>query len=440
MRAFDRVQPLGQAASEWAEQGPFEAEQFFVQAGEMAHGPAGEPFGEAERLEFANELLEASSEAELDGVLRDLIARAGQATGKLISSSEGTAIGSVLKGAAKRVLSGICRDMSPNAGREFGLELEGLSNEDREFEIARRYVDFAGDAVRTLVSEHRFLHPEEAADAAVVDAAKTHAPGLLSRGGDHAFSPTASAPQLGESEFDVTLRTTSKPPSLRFMNLDKFIWNRAALTPEIRQKLELLAKEVKLSWSTMRPIGYVILIGHTDNTGPEGYNHDLGDWRAGEVKKALEPLLKDEILNRRVAIVIEPSPGASSPTADNGSDSGRALNRRVEVFVAPPEPLPSKPPIIDWTIHDPNPPPPPVFDWSKAIGKGPPSGKSLDEWLDGILSNMRIPKIVRTQILNALYNKDWGVLSQLLDQAHIHGDLKDAIINAAHGAGESKFH
>jgi hypothetical protein len=31
MRAFDSVQPLGQAASEWAEQGPFEAEQFFAQ-------------------------------------------------------------------------------------------------------------------------------------------------------------------------------------------------------------------------------------------------------------------------------------------------------------------------------------------------------------------------------------------------------------------------
>ena len=99
------------------------------------------------------------------------------------------------------------------------------------------------------------------------------------------------------------------------MNLDKFIWNRAALTPEIRQKLDLLAKEVKLSWTTMRPIGYVILIGHTDNTGPEAYNHDLGDWRAGEVKKALEILLRDEILNRRVAIVVERSPGASSPTA-----------------------------------------------------------------------------------------------------------------------------
>jgi outer membrane protein OmpA-like peptidoglycan-associated protein len=255
------------------------------------------------------------------------------------------------------------------------------------------------------------LHPEEAADAAVVEAAKTHAPGLLSWGGawNHAFSATNPASPLTESEFDLTLGARPKPLSLRFMNLDKFIWNRATLTPDTRQKIELLAKEVKLSWATTRPIGYVMLVGHTDNTGPEAYNHDLGNWRAGEVKKALESLLTDEILKRRVAIIVEQSPGASSPTADNGTDSGRALNRRVEVFVAPPEPAPPPPPIIDWTPPDPNPPPPPVFDWRKTIGKGPPQGKSVDEWLDSILSNIGLPKFARTQIANAIYNKNWGL-------------------------------
>jgi outer membrane protein OmpA-like peptidoglycan-associated protein len=439
MRDFNRIERVGESG--WTEHGPFEAEQFFGEGEEWSAGPAGETFGEAERLEFASELLEVTSDAELDGVLRDLIGRVGQAVGRIISAPEGNAIGSVLKGAAKRVLSGIGGDMPQSAGREFGLELEGLSNEDREFEIARSYVDFADAAVRNLASRPPFLHPEEAADAAVVEAAKTHAPGLLSWGGawNHAFSATNPASPLTESEFDLTLGARPKPLSLRFMNLDKFIWNRATLTPDTRQKIELLAKEVKLSWATMRPIGYVMLVGHTDNTRPEAYNHDLGNWRAGEVKKALESLLTDEILKRRVAIIVEQSPGASSPTADNGTDSGRALNRRVEVFVAPPEPAPP-PPIIDWTPHDPNPPPPPVFDWRKTIGKGPPQGKSVDEWLDSILSNIGLPKFARTQIANAIYNKNWGLLSQLLEQAHISGDLKDAIINAAHGVGETRAH
>jgi outer membrane protein OmpA-like peptidoglycan-associated protein len=440
MRDFNRIERVGESG--WTEHGPFEAEQFFGEGEEWSAGPAGETFGEAERLEFASELLEVTSDAELDGVLRDLIGRVGQAVGRIISAPEGNAIGSVLKGAAKRVLSGIGGDMPQSAGREFGLELEGLSNEDREFEIARSYVDFADAAVRNLASRPPFLHPEEAADAAVVEAAKTHAPGLLSWGGawNHAFSATNPVSPLTESEFDLTLGARPKPLSLRFMNLDKFIWNRATLTPDTRQKIELLAKEVKLSGATMRPIGYVMLVGHTDNTGPEAYNHDLGNWRAGEVKKALESLLTDEILKRRVAIIVEQSPGASSPTADNGTDSGRALNRRVEVFVAPPEPAPPPPPIIDWTPPDPNPPPPPVFDWRKTIGKGPPQGKSVDEWLDSILSNIGLPKFARTQIANAIYNKNWGLLSQLLEQAHISGDLKDAIINAAHGVGETRAH
>jgi outer membrane protein OmpA-like peptidoglycan-associated protein len=409
MRDFNRIERVGESG--WTEHGPFEAEQFFGEGEEWSAGPAGETFGEAERLEFASELLEVTSDAELDGVLRDLIGRVGQAVGRIISAPEGNAIGSVLKGAAKRVLSGIGGDMPQSAGREFGLELEGLSNEDREFEIARSYVDFADAAVRNLASRPPFLHPEEAADAAVVEAAKTHAPGLLSWGGawNHAFSATNPVSPLTESEFDLTLGARPKPLSLRFMNLDKFIWNRATLTPDTRQKIELLAKEVKLSGATMRPIGYVMLVGHTDNTGPEAYNHDLGNWRAGEVKKALESLLTDEILKRRVAIIVEQSPGASSPTADNGTDSGRALNRRVEVFVAPPEPAPPPPPIIDWTPPDPNPPPPPVFDWRKTIGKGPPQGKSVDEWLDSILSNIGLPKFARTQIANAIYNKNWGL-------------------------------
>jgi len=85
---------------------------------------------------------------------------------KVVRSTEGQAIGGILKGAASRS----CRqsistvggyfggatgakfggDTARAAGRAFGLELEGLSGEDREFEVARRYVNFAGEAVKNL--------------------------------------------------------------------------------------------------------------------------------------------------------------------------------------------------------------------------------------------------------------------------------------------------
>jgi hypothetical protein len=454
MRAFDRVHTLGQPESGWREPGPFEAERFFAQVGEWSQTPLGEAFGEAERLEFASELLEAASGPELDAVLRDLIGRAGQAAGKVISPAEGNAIGGVLKGAAQRVLSGIGTDMPHGAGRAFGLELEGLSNEDREFEIGRSYVDFAGEAIRNLTSQPRFLHPEEAADAAVVEAARTHAPGLLSRGaaGPNAFRMPSLAP-LAEDEFDLNLgdarglhhdihraaRANPKLPYLRSMNLDKFIWNRAVLTPELREKIESLAREVKLSWTTLRPIGRIILVGHTDNTGPEAYNRDLGDWRAGEVQKALIGLLKDDLLNRNLAIVVEQSPGSSSPVADNGSDNGRALNRRVEAFVTPPmPPTPPSPPPPNLRLrpHDMGDQSPP---WWVDIPKGRP-GKSLDDALDDTLGHFGVPKSARSKILSALYDKDWGALSQALKLVNISGTKKDALIDAMHGVFETKAH
>src|SRR5215469_1547653 len=102
-----------------------------------------------------------------------------------------------------------------------------------------------------------------------------------------------------------------QPQYLTFITLDQFNWNEASLTPRLMQMVKQLAEHVRVSWKSMRPIGYVRLIGHTDNTGPENYNIDLGDRRARTVKAALEDLLKDDILTGRVriAILVEPSPG-----------------------------------------------------------------------------------------------------------------------------------
>jgi outer membrane protein OmpA-like peptidoglycan-associated protein len=50
----------------------------------------------------------------------------------------------------------------------------------------------------------------------------------------------------------------------------------------------------------MQPIGFFRLIGHTDNTGPEKHNVDLGDRRARAVKEGLENMLKEDILKGRI--------------------------------------------------------------------------------------------------------------------------------------------
>jgi hypothetical protein len=194
MHDIDRIRLEAQSETGNFEAGPFE--QFEFAQAETPYGETGEVFGETEQMELASELLEVTSEAELDRFLGDLIGRAGQAIGKFVKSPEGKAIGGILKGAAKQALPGIGSavggyfggatgaklggDIASAAGRAFGLELEGLSGEDRDFEVARRYVNFAGEAVKNLALAPSSLAPRTAANAAVVAAAKTYAPGLLS--------------------------------------------------------------------------------------------------------------------------------------------------------------------------------------------------------------------------------------------------------------------
>jgi hypothetical protein len=196
MHDIDRVRLETQYETGMFEAGPFEAEQFeFAEAETPFQAETGEVFGETEQMELASEMLEITSEAELDRFLGDLISRAGQAVGKFVSSPEGKALGGVLKGAARQVLPALGSAVggyfggesgaqlgsqaASAAGRIFGLELEGLSNEDREFELARRYVNFAGETVKNLMLAPAGPEPTAAAKAAATEAAHTHAPGLL---------------------------------------------------------------------------------------------------------------------------------------------------------------------------------------------------------------------------------------------------------------------
>jgi hypothetical protein len=72
--------------------------------------------------------------------------------------------------------------LASTAGRIFGLELEGLSAEDAEYEVARRYVRFATAAARRAAVLPPRIRPNAVARGAVVAAARRFAPGLLRPG------------------------------------------------------------------------------------------------------------------------------------------------------------------------------------------------------------------------------------------------------------------
>lgn len=142
----------------------------------------------------------------------------------------------------------------------------------------------------------------------------------------------------------------AKPQHLRFLSLDNFGLNEFSLKKHHMDMLNnILVKTVEASWKTMQPIDLIRLIGHTDSTGPETYNAGLGDRRARAVEDALQKKLKG--FTSRVAIVVEPSPGPTEPTASNRTAVGRKRNRRVEVFITSGG-LPQPPKQIDLIPKD----------------------------------------------------------------------------------------
>jgi outer membrane protein OmpA-like peptidoglycan-associated protein len=71
------------------------------------------------------------------------------------------------------------------------------------------------------------------------------------------------------------------------------------------------------------------VVGHTDSTGAEAYNQSLSLRRAESVVS--------ELGNRGVprGMMTAEGRGELEPRADNDSEAGRQLNRRVEIFVQP---------------------------------------------------------------------------------------------------------
>jgi outer membrane protein OmpA-like peptidoglycan-associated protein len=73
----------------------------------------------------------------------------------------------------------------------------------------------------------------------------------------------------------------------------------------------------------------ITVAGHTDNKGSEEYNQTLSEKRADVVKNALAGMGVNP--SRMTAV----GHGESKPVADNTTEVGRQLNRRVEIVINP---------------------------------------------------------------------------------------------------------
>jgi uncharacterized protein (DUF697 family) len=154
----------------------------------------GHVFDELEEMELAAELLGAQDDQELEQFLGSLIKKASRKLRKVVSGPVGKALGGVLRKVARKALpmagaalgnlvvpglgGAFGSKLGTMAGKMFGLELEGLSPEDQEFEVARRIVRLGGEATRQATNRSSTGHPVQVAKDAVVNAAQRHAPGL----------------------------------------------------------------------------------------------------------------------------------------------------------------------------------------------------------------------------------------------------------------------
>jgi hypothetical protein len=179
------------------EQDGFEFELLGEDEGEYEQYEVADPeavFDEIEEMELASELLATASEEELDQFFGKLISKAVKGMRGFARSPVGRALGGVMKNVAKVALpvagAGIGSMLMPGAGsaaggqlgaaagRLMGLELEGLSAEDQELEVARRIVRVGGDAAREAAQNPQNDRPDNVANKVVVVSAKRHAPPL----------------------------------------------------------------------------------------------------------------------------------------------------------------------------------------------------------------------------------------------------------------------
>jgi outer membrane protein OmpA-like peptidoglycan-associated protein len=104
----------------------------------------------------------------------------------------------------------------------------------------------------------------------------------------------------------------------------RFEVDQATLGDDGKSKLDSVAGKLKSENASV----YLEIEGHTDSSGPEGYNLTLGQKRAETVRRYLNT--QHGIPLHRMSVI---SYGESKPVADNGTREGRAQNRRVEVKV-----------------------------------------------------------------------------------------------------------
>jgi outer membrane protein OmpA-like peptidoglycan-associated protein len=103
----------------------------------------------------------------------------------------------------------------------------------------------------------------------------------------------------------------------------QFDVDSAAMTQKTRRQIDRFVDDTKDANDTL-----FVVVDHTDSTGSEDYNFELGQKRAASVARYL--IGRKKVAPLRLTAV---SYGANAPLADNTTREGRRKNRRIEILV-----------------------------------------------------------------------------------------------------------
>lgn len=172
-----------------------EDEQFLGDILGALTGEAESPLSETQEMELTAELLEITSEEELEEFLGNLVKGVAKKVGGFIKSPIGQQLTGVLKNVAKKALpiagSALGSFIAPGIGTAIGgklgsmasnlfeLETEGMNQEQLEFEVGRRVVRLAATSAKTAALAPRNVPPRRVVQVAITQGARQHAPGLL---------------------------------------------------------------------------------------------------------------------------------------------------------------------------------------------------------------------------------------------------------------------
>ena len=176
------------------------------------------------------------------------------------------------------------------------------------------------DGARSAIDRARSAGAEDCAPEAMSDAvvAFYHAAHELSEGSVHP-EETSGLIATAEARANDAYNQTSGKCGAKLAGV-KFGFDSASLTAAATATLDRAAATLKAKSGAK-----VKVSGHTDSRGDAGYNQGLSVRRAANVKQYLS--------GRGVGGISSKSYGESKPVASNDTDTGRAENRRAEVWL-----------------------------------------------------------------------------------------------------------